>query len=730
MPVEPSWTELLASLVPYARRRLESGEGSELVAELQAKDVALLTGYAVGFLPRMFLDSLPSNLRPPLEAKRLGNSLLLPAVDERGVPVDGLCVQKDRDALKAKGLQKEPHGLLGAKVAATNDSIVVVDTFRLLAQYWARKQNVVLLRGTQDAQTNAERLYSLGVRQALVVAWRNGEDMALALQNAGIAVDVHASPKNFGKGDELPASIIAPEEAVQPPAPAATPANEYPQAPTLKNYDPRTEEAVFVSGDATYTVEVTVESDSKLQVKLERLDKRAVDRFDLSSEVQRKRFAVSAALRVGVPCEVIEEHLLCILEESKRIQREQLNPLRPSTPKVLVSEEERKVAVEFLKSANLLDQIAADLEELGWVGEPHLKRLLYLIGVSRKLPKPLSAAMRAPSGSGKSHGMETTALLTPPEDVLHLSRLTDSSLYYQNDALKHRLLVIDEAEGLSRDVCVALRVLQSRGSLTQSAVDRDADGQVVTKFLESQGPVAILTSSAGAMEQQLLSRCYDLTVDDSAEQTAKILESQRRTRCDAHHHGKQEKIIQRHHALQRVLESKPVVIPYCGRIEFPSSSPKYRREQERFLCLIEASALLHQFQRTNVDGCVVASVDDFNIAVNLAGEHVAKVGDELSREARELLGAVTGAGLSSFATNDLKPLLPTWTRHRLLTALDELLGLELLSSPRMGRGVARRYDVQPGARETLSAPQVKLRPEVVEVVEGLRNNFTPEAATG
>ena len=683
----PSWMELLSSLCPYSVKRLESGEGNELVAELNAKDSDLLDAYQVGFLPRLYLDSLPSSIRSVLESKRLGNAFLLPAHDERGATVDALFVQRDRGSVKTKGLRDEVAGLLGLKVAKANAEIVVCDTFNLLTRFWPKKRNVLLLRGVADAKNNAERLYGLGVRQALVVAHRHGEEIALALQAAGIGVDVHAAPKMSGKdGIESSEAITSETPTIQPTQDAqAQLSSAYPERPTLKGYDQRTEEAVFVAGDATYTVEVTVESDSKLQVKLERGDKRAVDRFDLASEVQRKRFAVSSALRVSMPCEVVEEHLLCILEEAKRIERDQLNPLRPSTPKILVSEEERKEAIAFLQSPNLLEQIAADLEELGWVGESKLKRLLYLIGVSRKLPSPLAAAIRAPSGSGKSHGMETVSLLTPPEDVLHLSRLTDSSLYYQNDALRHRLLVIDEAENLSRDVCVALRVLQSRGSLTQSAVDRNAEGQVVTQFMEAQGPVAILTSSAGAVEQQLLSRCYDLTVDDSAEQTARILESQRRLRCDPQHHQNRERIIQRHHALQRVLETKPVVIPFADRIEFPSSSPKYRREQERFLCLIEASALLHQFQRTCMDGSVVATEEDFNIAVELAAEHVAKVGDELGREARELLGAVMAAGLSVFAMNDLKPLLPTWTRHRLLTALEELLGLELIVSPRRTR---------------------------------------------
>src|SRR5208283_5971598 len=85
--------------------------------------------------------------------------------------------------------------------------------------------------------------------------------------------------------------------------------------------------------------------------------------------------------------------------------------------------------------------------------------------------------------------------------------------------------------------------------------------------------------------------------------------------------GKRAKIIKRHHNLQRLLEIKPVLITFADRIQFPSSSVKHRRGMERFLNLIEASALLHQHQRLrhkNASGeeFVLAAIADYKTAVD------------------------------------------------------------------------------------------------------------------
>ncbi len=82
------------------------------------------------------------------------------------------------------------------------------------------------------------------------------------------------------------------------------------------------------------------------------------------------------------------------------------------TPAELVGRMER-----LLKSRDLLPWIANGIEEVGVAGERFLAMILYLVGTSRLLDKPLSAIVQGPSTSGKSHTIDCVAKLFPPEAV-------------------------------------------------------------------------------------------------------------------------------------------------------------------------------------------------------------------------------------------------------------------------------------------------------------------------
>jgi len=468
----------------------------------------------------------------------------------------------------------------------------------------------------------------------------------------------------------------------------------------------------------SYTVEVALDGDSRFEVRLDRGGKVHLDRFDLAVEVQRKRFASSAAIKTQCPIEVIDAQLVALLDEVRKLRAELLSPAAKPKVNVGMTEAERKDALALLQRPDLLDCIAGDMESLGWVGEENSKRLLYLTAVSRKLPAPLSAALVSSSGAGKSMSIETIAELVPPEDLMHVSRLTDSSLYYHDkDALRHKLLVVDEADALTPEVFVSLRVLQTRGALTQSHVMRDpVTGHTVTQFIETRGPVSVLTSTAGKLEEQTLSRCFEVSIDETAEQTGRVLEAQRRLRADAEYQGAGGRcamIVRKHHNLQRLLRSCAVVIPFADRIQFPSSSIKHRREQERFLNLIEASALFHQHQRlkhknTTGEELILADIRDYEIASTLAADLIGRACDELSQNAREVLRVAQGAKMEEFDSNDIHALRPGWTRHRVRAGIEELLKLEVLATGQRTR--PRKYVLIQSAAALLTAPAVRLLP--------------------
>jgi hypothetical protein len=431
---------------------------------------------------------------------------------------------------------------------------------------------------------------------------------------------------------------------------------------------------------------------------------------DLAVEAARARFAGNAALRCRVETVTIATHLSVLLAEVRRLVASD-NAAVMDDRAAVPAGPERDAALAVLRDHALLDRLVGDLTTLGWPGEDAAKQVLLLTVFSRKLPEPLWALRTASREVMGSHGLDLIAALTPPEDLIHVSRLTSAALAYQDaDALSHKLLVIDEATALTPEVTLALRVLRSRGALSQAVVPRhNLSGSARTQTLEVRGPIAVLSATAGRLDDALTASCCLVPVDESAEQTARVLAAERLRYTEpagGSDAGARAAIIQRHHTVSRLIARRPVVIPFADRIQFPATTLRQRGEQARFLALIAASALLHQFQRLSDRGHVVADERDFTRAVSLA--EAAGIGAEpdLGRPATVLLGALHRAGVTTFTCESALALLPHWGRTSFRSAVADLLRLDYVVSPDGGRGQRRSYtlvaDQQPAPHPTIT----------------------------
>ena len=91
--------------------------------------------------------------------------------------------------------------------------------------------------------------------------------------------------------------------------------------------------------------------------------------------------------------------------------------------KPALTDHQRQIGMELLKSSDLVDQIDRDYTELGYVRERKNKLLLYLVMTSRLMHNPLHAIIISRSSAGKSMLVEVTEQLGPPEDVESVSDL-------------------------------------------------------------------------------------------------------------------------------------------------------------------------------------------------------------------------------------------------------------------------------------------------------------------
>jgi DNA primase len=449
-----------------------------------------------------------------------------------------------------------------------------------------------------------------------------------------------------------------------------------------------------------------------------------VDTIDLYASRSRAEFAKRASKTLTVSAEVIEAALLSLLVEAeKQAEAEQSAAEGESEAAPAMSESERDEALSFLRRADLLDQAARDIDSLGYVGEETNKRLLYLVAVSRKLEDPLSAIVLSQSGAGKSGLTEVIERLTPPEDVVLLTRLTPQSLYYVEPGFLDRKLVIVEERYGSMEADYSIRVLQSRKKLIAAAPVKDPQtGNLRTKVFTVEARAAFIeATTAGSVNHENATRCFELAMDESAEQTRRIHErmSLFRTERGLALRQEAEAICRRHWNAQRLLETLPVVIPFADKLSFPSSWLRTRRDYARFLNLIEVSAFLHQHRRERRGGAVVATTADYAVAYALAAEVLADTLSDLRkplREALERLRELSTKGEGSVSRREIREALamPDSTVRRWLQDLVDLEYLAQVETGAKGAGKTSRYRLV--ALETQRMPLGLLRPEDLEEI--------------
>jgi DNA primase len=458
-----------------------------------------------------------------------------------------------------------------------------------------------------------------------------------------------------------------------------------------------------------------------------------LDTLDLYQFRLRQTFTQVAAKLCGVNESTINADILSLIEhlEAERLQMRKTSAAEVETAAPM-TKAEKQVALAFLKDANLCEKIVEDFRRCGLVGERSTVLTAYLGAVSRKLSEPLALLIVARSGAGKSALQDALCAFVPPEELVRVTRLTGQALFYKDPySLQRKMLVIAEDEG-AKEAVYSLRTLASDQRLSIAVTRTDPNtGKLATGHYEVFGPVVILitTTSAEAFDEETRSRFVQLSMNESIAQTKAILERQR------HQHSllgvlekaESEEIKKLHHHAQRLLKPLAVVNPFVEYLTYSSEKIIHRREQRKYLSLINSIALLHQYQRevkTARRGdieieYVEVTLEDIALANELAKEILAKAMDELAPPVRGMFEAIRAACRESrqnqLTRREIREL-TGWSDWQVRMYCQKLLKMEYLFAVQAQNGkpavygIARDEDAEtPSLRGLTSIEELKKR---------------------
>ncbi len=370
--------------------------------------------------------------------------------------------------------------------------------------------------------------------------------------------------------------------------------------------------------------------------------------IDLYSSRSRTWFAGLCAGLFNEPEGLIKQDIAKLMS---LVEEYQPPAEKDDEEKIIITPEDKKLALAFLENKDIFSQLLQDFDTLGVTGEEINKLVGYLAATSRKLADPLSVLIQSRSAAGKSTLQDAILNLIPDEEYEKYTRMSDQALFYKGEeSLVHKVLAIEEAEGMG-GAAYAIRNIQSAKEITMAVTGKDSSGKMETQEYKVKGPVSVMiTTTATDIDQETASRFIFLTIDESNQMTEAIHRMQREAETleGLIRDKKQEIIIKKHHTAQRLLQPLGVVNPFAKYLTYPAHSLRSRRDHKKYLGLIRAIAFIHQFQRdvktVQVDGepvdYIEVTLDDIDKANKLAGEVLGQTMDELAQPSRTLLSLV------------------------------------------------------------------------------------------
>jgi DNA primase len=401
---------------------------------------------------------------------------------------------------------------------------------------------------------------------------------------------------------------------------------------------------IYKGKQAVYYIKgfATVKNMDSLKITLvsENEYKKYRGKVELYEDTAVQKYCKAAGLKLDIEPSFLDLDISLLTDELEQY-REVLESSKSNPSSFVkafsITPQNRATAQSFLKEKDLFTRLNILIGQTGIVGEERTRLLLFIVSSSYKCKDPLHALIQGASGTGKTLLLRKVMSLLPEQDYHIWTRISDKSLYHAGSKYKHKAIAVEDWDGLSEEVQYVIRELQSGQILRSSITEKQADGKMDSREITTQGPIAsLMCTTKGAVYEDNMSRCFLVAVDESEQQTNRILEYQYQKDRGEIDKEAEAKAVEKLQNLVYLLQPKIVVNPYAGKLVLPTRVHKIRRLNDLFQTFVRQITWLHQLQRKqDAKGRIIATKTDLKLAIDLLFETIVLKVDELDGSLRK-----------------------------------------------------------------------------------------------
>lgn len=360
-------------------------------------------------------------------------------------------------------------------------------------------------------------------------------------------------------------------------------------------------------------------------------------KVDLYEDKHVEKIAREAAEKLQLRSDLVQLDLEVFTELLERYREEQSKPKEVKQESVVAPQFEKQ-AREFLMKGNLIKRWNDLIGKAGVVGEENNRIFLMAIAITHKMNEPLHALIQGSSGSGKTHLMAKIYGFIPQKDRKNFTRVTEGSLYnYGAYDLQNKLICIEDLDGMKEEAQFAFRELQSKGMIISSTSVKDENGNIGASEKTVYGPIASMScTTKGEIYEDNMSRCFIIAVDESSDQSRKVIHYQNMKASGQVDELKEKQCADFIQTLVALVRPYEVVNPYADKVHLPEEAHKIRRLNGLYQAFVKAITLMHQYQRKRDDrGRLISEKEDLQIAAGIMFESILLKVDELDGSLRQ-----------------------------------------------------------------------------------------------